>query len=159
MKNLEGHLTPKPNARFAILVSRFNHFITDRLLEGCLDGFRRHGISEDQLTVVRVPGSWEIPVVAGKLAGSGNFSAVIGLGAVIRGSTSHYDHVSGEAAKGMAQVALTTGVPVVNAVLATENLEQAIERAGTKQGNKGWEAACTALEMADLLDKISSDGE
>jgi 6,7-dimethyl-8-ribityllumazine synthase len=157
VKVLEGSLTPNTSAHFAIVISRFNHFITGRLLEGCVDGFKRHGISEDQLTVAYVPGAWEIPLVAQRLAASGKFAAVIGLGAVIRGSTGHYEHVAGEAAKGMAQVALATGVPVVNAVLATDNLEQAIERAGSKQGNKGFEAALTALEMTSLLGHLDSD--
>jgi 6,7-dimethyl-8-ribityllumazine synthase len=154
VRTLEGSLIANPKARFAILVSRFNHFITERLLDGCLDGFRRHGIEEGQLTQVRVPGSWEIPVVTKRLAESGDYAVVICLGAVIRGSTGHYDHIAGEAAKGMAQVALTTGVPVVNAVLTTDTIEQAIERAGAKMGNKGYEAACTAIEMANLLESV-----
>jgi 6,7-dimethyl-8-ribityllumazine synthase len=154
VKTLEGHLTANPKARFAILVSRFNHFITERLLDGCLDGFRRHGVEEGQLTQVWIPGSWEIPVVTKRLAESGDYSVVICLGAVIRGSTGHYDHIAGEAAKGMAQVALASGIPVVNAVLTTDSIEQAIERAGTKMGNKGYEAACTAIEMANLLENL-----
>jgi len=157
MKVLEGFLTPPPKARFAIAASRFNHFITERLLEGCLDGFRRHGVSENQLTVAWVPGAWELPVAAKRLAESGKYAAIIGVGAVIRGSTDHYEHIAGESAKGLAQVALTTGVPVINAVLTTDNLEQAIERAGSKMGNKGFEAACSAIEMANLWDKLRSD--
>lgn len=156
MNILEGHLTAPAKAKFGIIVSRFNNFITDRLLAGALDGFRRHGIPEERITVVWVPGSWEIPVTAKRLAETGHYTVLVGLGCVIRGSTDHYDHVSGEAAKGIAQVSLATGVPVVNAVLATHNLEQAIERAGSKQGNKGFEAACTAIEMASLLSKIST---
>lgn len=153
MTVLEGQLTPPKKARFGIVVSRFNHFITERLLNGALDGFRRHGVSEDRLAVAWVPGSWEIPVTLKRLAATGEFSVLVGIGCVIRGGTDHYDHVAGEAAKGMAQVALESGIPVVNAVLAVHNLEQAIERAGSKQGNKGFEAAMTAIEMANLLDQ------
>jgi 6,7-dimethyl-8-ribityllumazine synthase len=154
---LEGHLTPVPGARFAIIASRFNSFITDRLLGGALDAFKRYGIPEEALTLAWVPGAWEIPLMAKQLAESANYSAVVCLGCVIKGSTDHYDHVSGESAKGMAQVALSTGVPVINAVLATHNLEQAIERAGSKQGNKGFEAVCTAIEMVSLLGKVSPE--
>jgi len=154
VKRIEGHLTAKTNFRFAMVISRFNHFISERLFDGCLDGFRRHGIGEDQLTAVWVPGSWEIPVTVKRLAQSGEYAAIVCLGAVIRGSTGHYDHIAGEASKGMAQVALETGVPIVNAVLTTDNIEQAIERAGTKMGNKGFEAASTALEMANLLEAL-----
>ncbi|MCA9430994.1 MAG: 6,7-dimethyl-8-ribityllumazine synthase [Candidatus Omnitrophica bacterium] len=154
VKIFEGNLTANSTARFAVVVSRFNHFITERLLDGALDAFRRHGISEDQVTVAWVPGAWEIPVVAKRLAGSGQFTAIIGVGAVIRGSTDHYEHVAGEAAKGLAQVATSTGVPALNAVLATDNLEQAIERAGSKQGNKGFEVACAAIEMANLMEQL-----
>jgi 6,7-dimethyl-8-ribityllumazine synthase len=150
----EGHLTPLKKARFGIVVSRFNYFITERLVDGCKDAFRRHGIEEDQYEIAWVPGAWEIPVVLKTLAESGRFSALIGVGAVIRGSTDHYEHVAGEASKGMAQVALSSGVPVMNAVLACDNLEQAIERAGSKQGNKGFESACSAIEMASLLENI-----
>lgn len=151
---LEGNLTANPQARFAVVVSRFNHFITDRLLDGCLDAFRRHGVDESQVTVVWVPGAWEIPVVARRLASSGQYTVLIGVGAVIRGSTDHYEHVAGEASKGLAQVAMSTGVPALNSVLAVDNLEQAIERAGSKQGNKGFDVACAALEMANLLDQL-----
>lgn len=154
MTVLEGQLTPPKKARFGIVVARFNHFITERLLNGALDGFRRHGVSEDRLQVVWVPGSWEIPVTLKRLADSGEFTALIGIGCVIRGGTDHYEHVAGAASKGMAQVALDSGIPVVNAVLAVHNLEQAIERAGSKQGNKGFEAAMTAIEMANLLEHL-----
>ena len=154
MKILEGNLTANSTARFGLVVSRFNHFITERLLEGALDAFRRHGISEDQVTVAWVPGAWEIPVVASRLAQSGQVSAIIGVGAVIRGSTDHYEHVANEASKGLAQVALSTGIPTLNSVLATDNLEQAIERAGSKQGNKGFEVACAAIEMVNLFEQL-----
>lgn len=151
MKELEGRLTPNPKARFALVVGRFNSFITERLLEGAVDCLVRHGVKETQIVVARVPGSWEIPVTAKRFAETGKYAAVIGIGTVVRGSTAHFDHIAGEAAKGLAQVAMETGVPVLNAVLATDNLEQAIERAGSKQGNKGWDAAMAALEMADLF--------
>ncbi|KXK36716.1 6,7-dimethyl-8-ribityllumazine synthase [bacterium] len=154
MKTIEGQLTPVQDAEYVIIASRFNHFITDRLLSGALDGFSRHGVPEKCLTLVWVPGAWEIPVAARRLAESKRYSAIVCLGCVIRGSTDHYEHVSSEAAKGMAQVALSSGIPVINAVLATHNLEQAIERAGSKQGNKGFEAACTAIEMTGLLSAI-----
>lgn len=152
---LEGQLTATSGALYAIVVSRFNSFITEKLLEGAMDAFKRHGIPSEALTQVWVPGAWEIPLVANQLASSRKYSAVICLGCVIKGSTDHYEHVAGESAKGMAQVALTTGVPVINAVLATQNLEQAIERAGSKQGNKGFDAVCTAIEMVSLLTKIN----
>lgn len=151
MKEIEGRLISNPKSRFALVVGRFNSFITERLLEGAVDCLVRHGVKETQIVVARVPGSWEIPVTAKRFAETGKYTAVIGIGAVIRGSTSHFEHVAGEAAKGLAQVSLQTGIPVLNAVLATDNLEQAIERAGSKQGNKGWDAALAALEMCDLF--------
>lgn len=151
---LEGHLTLTPGALYVIVASRFNSFITGKLLEGAMDAFKRYGIPDEAITLVWVPGAWEIPLVAKQLAGTGKYAAVICLGCVIKGSTDHYEHVSSESAKGMAQVALTTGVPVINAVLATQNLEQAIERAGSKQGNKGFDAVCTAIEMVSLITKI-----
>jgi 6,7-dimethyl-8-ribityllumazine synthase len=160
MYNLfEGHLAPVPGTQYAVIASRFNSFIVQKLYEGALDAFRRYEIPEDQVSIAWVPGAWEIPVVAKRFAESGLFSAVICLGCVIKGSTDHYEHVASEAAKGMAQVALTTGVPVINAVLATHNLEQAIERAGSKQGNKGFEAVCTAIEMVSLLNKVTRSEE
>ena len=140
--------------RFAIVVSRFNDFITARLLEGALDCFTRHGGDEKNLTVVRVPGSFEIPLTAARLAKSGKFEAVICLGAIIRGATPHFDYVAAEAAKGVAQAAFSSGVPVIFGVLTTENIEQAVERAGSKSGNKGWDAMLSALEMADLFGKL-----
>jgi 6,7-dimethyl-8-ribityllumazine synthase len=140
--------------RFALVVSRFNDFITARLLEGALDCFNRHGGDEKNITVVRVPGSFEIPPVAAKLAKAGRYDAVICLGAIIRGATPHFDYVAAEAAKGVAQAALSSGVPVIFGILTTETIEQAVERAGTKSGNKGWDAMISALEMADLSKKI-----
>ena len=140
--------------RFAIIVSRFNDFITGRLLEGALDCFTRHGGDEKNITVVRVPGSFETPLTAAKLAKSGKYDAVICLGAIIRGATPHFDYVAAEAAKGVAQAAFSTGVPVIFGILTTENIEQAVERAGSKSGNKGWDAMISALEMADLFGKL-----
>lgn len=140
--------------RVAIAVARFNSFITDRLLGGALDGLRRHGVSEDAITVVRVPGSWELPVTVKALAESGAYDAIIAVGAVIRGDTPHFDYVAGEAAKGIGQVMLTTGVPVAFGVLTTNTLEQAIDRAGAKSGNKGFDAATTVIEMASVLRQI-----
>ncbi len=145
---LEGDLIAR-DLRVAILASRFNHFIVDRLVEGALDALRRHGGAE--ATVVRAPGAWELPLVCRRLAMSGRFDAIVALGAVIRGSTPHFDYVSAEVSKGLAGVSLDTGVPVSFGVLTTDTIEQAIERAGTKAGNKGWEAAVSAIETANLL--------
>ncbi|MDR3342538.1 MAG: 6,7-dimethyl-8-ribityllumazine synthase [Treponema sp.] len=140
--------------RFALVVSRFNDFITARLLEGALDCFNRHGGDEECITVVRVPGAFEIPLTAAKLAQTGKYDAVICLGAVIRGATPHFDYIAAEAAKGVAQAGFASGVPVIFGVLTTETIEQAVERAGTKGGNKGWDAMMSALEMADLFAKL-----
>jgi 6,7-dimethyl-8-ribityllumazine synthase len=137
--------------RFGIIVSRFNSFIGERLLEGALDALVRHGGADSNITVVRVPGAFEIPLAAKKLAESGKYDALICLGAVIRGSTPHFDYVAAEVSKGVASVSLESGVPVVFGVLTTDSIEQAIERAGTKAGNKGFEAAVTAIETANLL--------
>ncbi|NLO89302.1 MAG: 6,7-dimethyl-8-ribityllumazine synthase [Clostridia bacterium] len=139
--------------KFGIVVSRFNEFITKRLLEGALDALKRHGTDLDDVEIVWVPGSWEIPVAAKKLAQKGN-NAVSCLGAVIRGDTPHFDYVAGEASKGIAKIALDLGVPVINGLITADTLEQAIERAGTKAGNKGWSAALSAIEMANLMKKI-----
>jgi 6,7-dimethyl-8-ribityllumazine synthase len=138
----------------AIAVARFNSFITDRLLGGALDGLKRHGVAEEAITVVRVPGSWELPVTVKALAESGRYDAIICLGAVIRGETPHFDYVAGEAAKGIGQVQMATGVPVAFGVLTTNTLEQAIDRAGAKAGNKGFDAAATVIEMASVLKQI-----
>jgi 6,7-dimethyl-8-ribityllumazine synthase len=150
---LEGNLTAKGFA-FGIVASRFNEFITARLLDGALDALRRHGADEDKITVARVPGSYEIPLIAKKMAASHQYDAVICLGTVIRGATPHFEYIAGEVAKGVAMVGLETGVPVVFGVLTTDSIEQAVERAGTKAGNKGFDAACSAIEMANLLREL-----
>ena len=140
--------------KFGMVVGRFNSFISKELLKGALDAFLRHGVREEDLTVVWVPGSFEIPLVAKKLARSGDYHAVVCLGAIIRGATPHFEYVASECAKGVAQASLETGVPIIFGVLTTDTIEQAIERAGTKAGNKGFEAAMAALEMANLLAKL-----
>ena len=152
-KVTEGQLLSK-GLRFAIVVARFNSFITERLLGGALDALRRTGCGDDDIEIVKVPGSWEMPVVARVLAGRKKYDAIICLGAVIRGDTPHFDYVAGEAVKGLAQVASETGVPVAFGVLTCNTLEQAIDRAGAKSGNKGFDAAMTAIEMADLLRRL-----
>lgn len=152
-KEIEGALQGA-GMQVAIAVARFNSFITDRLLGGALDGLKRHGVAEEAITVVRVPGSWELPVTVKALAESGRYDAVICLGAVIRGETPHFDYVAGEAAKGIGQVQMATGVPVAFGVLTTNTLEQAIDRAGAKAGNKGFDAAATVIEMASVLKQI-----
>jgi 6,7-dimethyl-8-ribityllumazine synthase len=139
---------------FAIVVSRFNEFISSKLLSGARDCLARHGAADANVDVAWVPGAMEIPVIAKRLASAGAYDAVICLGAVIRGSTPHFDYVSGEVAKGVAMVQLESGVPVIFGVLTTENIEQAVERAGTKAGNKGWDAALSALEMANLMKRL-----
>ena len=150
---IEGNITAE-GLRFAIVASRFNEFITSKLLEGALDMLSRHGAAEDAVDVAWVPGAFEIPLAAKKLAASGKYDAVICVGAVIRGATSHYDYVCNEVSKGVAQAGLSTGVPVIFGVVTTENIEQAVERAGTKAGNKGADGAMAAMEMANLLKKI-----
>jgi 6,7-dimethyl-8-ribityllumazine synthase len=141
--------------KFAIVVSRFNHFIVDSLLEGAIDALKRHGnVNDDDITVIRVPGAYELPLVAKKVAAKGESDAIIAIGAVIRGGTPHFDFVAGECNKGLAQVCLDAGIPVSFGVITTDSIEQAIERAGTKAGNKGAEAALGALEMVNVLDKI-----
>jgi 6,7-dimethyl-8-ribityllumazine synthase len=153
-KTIEGDLVAS-GLRVGIVVSRWNGFITERLLEGALDTLRRHGADvESDVTVVRVPGSFELPLVVQRLCASKRFDAVIALGCVIRGATAHFDYVAGEATKGVAHAMLETGVPVVFGVLTTDSIEQAIERAGTKAGNKGAESATVAIEMASLLKKL-----
>lgn len=149
----EGVLNAK-GFRFGIVVSRYNHFITERLLEGALDALMRHGAKDESLEVVRVPGSFEIPLLAKQMASSGRYDAVICVGALIRGGTIHFDVLSAEVTKGVAQAALETGVPITFGVITTDTLEQAIERAGTKMGNKGWEAAESAIELVNLLKTI-----
>ncbi len=142
--------------RMGIVVATFNEFITSRLLEGAKSALASHGVSDDNATVARVPGSFEIPLVARKMAGSGSYDAVICLGAVIRGETDHYEHVAAAAAKGVADASLSTGVPVAFGVLTTDTVEQAINRAGGKQGNQGYSAAVTAIEMANLLRAVDN---
>jgi 6,7-dimethyl-8-ribityllumazine synthase len=150
---VEGNLTAKGFA-FGIVASRFNDFITARLLDGALDALRRHGADEDKITVARVPGSFEIPLVAKRMAASRQYDAVVCLGTVIRGATPHFDYIAGEVAKGVAMAGLETGVPIAFGVLTTDSIEQAVERAGTKAGNKGFDAACAAIEMANLLREL-----
>jgi len=154
VRRIEGMLHLASEGRYAILVGRFNSFVVEHLLEGAIDTLKRHGVSEDNITVVHAPGAWELPVVAKKLAASDRFDAIIALGAVIRGSTPHFDFVAGECAKSLGVVGLDTGLPVINGVLTTDSIEQAIERSGTKAGNKGSEAALTAIEMVNLLKAI-----
>jgi 6,7-dimethyl-8-ribityllumazine synthase len=149
----EGDLVAR-GLRFAIVVARFNEFITSRLLDGARDGLRRHGVADEDVDVAWVPGSFEIPLVARRLAQSGRYDAIICLGAVIRGATAHFEHVAGGVSSGLARVALDTDRPVIFGVLTTDTIEQAIERAGTKQGNRGYEAALTAIEMANLLRRL-----
>ena len=153
MKTIEGALTTN-GEKFCIIISRFNEYIGSKLLSGALDELKRHGIAEDTIDVVWVPGAFEIPVIAKKCAKSGRYNAIITLGAVIKGSTSHYDYVCAEVSKGVASVSLETEVPVIFGVLTTDNLEQAIERAGTKAGNKGADAAKAAIEMANLMSAL-----
>ena len=150
---IEGFITAK-DMKVGIVVARFNEFITSKLLGGALDALHRHEAKDEDIDVAWVPGAFEIPVVAKKMAESGKYDAVIALGAVIRGSTTHYDYVCSEVSKGVAQVGMQTGVPTIFGVVTTENIEQAVERAGTKAGNKGTDAAMAAMEMANLLKKI-----
>ena len=153
MKTLEGKLVAK-GMRVGIVAARFNEFITSKLLSGAMDGLIRHDVQEEDIHVAWVPGAFEIPLIASKMAGSGKYDAVICLGAVIRGSTSHYDYVCNEVSKGIAAVGLDSGIPVLFGVLTTENIEQAIERAGTKAGNKGYDCALSAIEMVNLIREI-----
>ena len=153
MKIYEGKLIAE-GIRVGIVAARFNEFIVSKLLSGCEDGLLRHGVRPDDISVAWVPGAFEIPLAAAKMAGSGKYDAVIALGAVIRGSTSHYDYVCSEVSKGVASTALSTGVPVLFGVLTTDTIEQAIERAGTKAGNKGYDCALSAIEMINLFHKL-----
>ena len=140
--------------KYAIVLARFNEFIVSKLLDGCIDGLKRHGVNDDEIEVIWVPGSFEIPLTAKSLALTEKYDAVIALGAVIRGATTHYELVSAEVAKGIAASSLETGVPIIFGVITTENIEQAIERAGSKSGNKGFDAATTAIEIANMLGEI-----
>jgi len=153
MQVYEGNLIGE-GLKFAIVISRFNEFIGTRLLEGALDALKRHGVAESDIHIAWTPGSFEIPLTAKKLAESGRYNAIICLGAVIRGSTPHFDYVANEVAKGVANVNLESGVPTIFGILTTDSIEQAIERAGTKNGNKGWQAAVSAIEMANLVRSI-----
>ncbi len=153
MKIIEGKLQAD-GLKFGIVVSRFNEFITSKLLEGALDALIRHGAKESDIQIVRVPGSFEIPLVAKKMAQTGKFNAIICLGTLIRGATPHFDYIAAEVSKGIAQACLETGIPVSFGVITTDTIEQAIERAGSKSGNKGWDAAIVAIEMARVVEKI-----
>lgn len=154
MNTLEGMLVAKEGMKVGIVVARFNEFITNKLLGGAVDGLTRHGVADENITTAWVPGAFEIPLVAEKMAKSGKYDAIICLGAVIRGATSHYDYVCNEVSKGVAQVGLQAEIPVLFGVVTTENIEQAIERAGTKAGNKGYDCALSAIEMANLIQQI-----
>jgi 6,7-dimethyl-8-ribityllumazine synthase len=153
MKVIQGDLQAK-GLKFGIIVSRFNDFITAKLLDGAVDALLRHGARDEDIDVVRVPGAFEIPLTAKKLAEKGSYSAVICLGTVIRGATPHFDYVAAEVSKGIASASMETGVPIAFGVLTTDTIEQAVERAGTKSGNKGFDVALTAIEMAQVLKKL-----
>lgn len=155
MRTIEGMLTGR-GLRIGIVVARFNEFVTSKLMEGALDALVRHEVDPDAIDVLWVPGSFEIPLAAKRMADSGRYDAVVCLGAVIRGATPHFDYVAAEVAKGVANVSLATGVPVIFGVLTTDTIEQAIERAGTKAGNKGFDAAVTAIEMANALRELDT---
>jgi 6,7-dimethyl-8-ribityllumazine synthase len=158
IKRFEGsHVTPA-KARFAIVAARFNELIVERLLDGALDALRRHGVSDEQVVIVKCPGAFELPLACQRLAASGKVDAVIALGCVIRGATAHFDFVAGEASKGCGAVASTTGVPVLFGVLTTDTIEQALERAGTKAGNKGADVALAAIEMVNLGRALAEQG-
>ena len=153
MKKYEGELQAK-GLKFAVIVSRFNEFITNRLLDGAVDALLRHGSSEENIDIIKVPGSFEIPLTAKKIAKKKSYDAIICLGTIIRGATPHFEYVASEAAKGIALVSLEAEIPVAFGVITADTIEQAIERAGTKSGNKGWDAALVAVEMAQLLKKL-----
>lgn len=153
MRTVEGNMIAQ-GQKFAVIVGRFNEFIGSKLLGGAIDTFRRHGVEENEIEIIWVPGAFEMPLIAKKLAKSGKYDGVLCIGAVIRGATAHFDYVSGEVSKGIASVSLETEVPVIFGVLTTDTIEQAIERAGTKAGNKGSEAAATAIEMANLIKQL-----
>ena len=153
---IEGNVVVPKGSKFCIVASRFNHFIVDRLVEGAVDAIIRHGGDAGMITIVRVPGAWEIPTALAKIAAKKKSSALIAIAAVIRGSTPHFDYVAGEVAKGAAQVSMASGLPIAFGVLTTDNIEQAVERAGTKAGNKGWDAAVSAIEMVSLAREIDA---
>ena len=152
-REIQGHLTVD-GQRFAVVVSRFNEFITSKLLSGAIDALKRHGATDDNITAVYVPGAFELPIVTKKLADSGEFDAIVCLGCVIRGQTPHFEYIASEAAKGIAQVGLASGVPTTFGVITSDTLEQAIERAGSKAGNKGVDAAVSAIELVNLLTQL-----
>lgn len=152
-KTLEGSLSAS-GIKFGLVISRFNHFLTDKLLTGALDCLNRHGCEQENITVARVPGSFEVPYAAQRMARSGSYDAVICLGAVVRGDTPHFDYIAAESAKGIARIAMETGLPVIYGMVTADTLEQAIERSGTKAGNKGWDAAMAAVEMVNLYRQI-----
>lgn len=154
VSHIDGALDQSQNLKIAIAVGRFNGFLVESLVEGALDALLRHGIQGENITVVRVPGAFELPLTAKRLATSGKFDAIVVLGAIIRGATPHFDIVASESAKGLSKVALDHDIPVINGILTTENIEQTIERAGTKAGNKGYEAGMTAIEMVSVLKAI-----
>ena len=156
LTHIEGQLSGKNN-RFVLVVSRFNSFVTERLLEGAVDCLKRHEVANDSITIIRVPGAWEIPITAKQAIEHTPCDVIICLGAVIRGETPHFDYVAAEVSKGIASLSLTERIPLINGILTTDTVDQAVDRAGTKAGNKGWDAALTALEMADLLRKIKQD--
>ncbi|MCR4778871.1 MAG: 6,7-dimethyl-8-ribityllumazine synthase [Lachnospiraceae bacterium] len=154
MNTLSGNVVAKENMKVGIIAARFNEFITSKLVGGAFDGLTRHGVDENNISLAWVPGAFEIPVLAKKMAESGKYDALICVGAVIRGNTSHYDYVCSEVSKGIAQVSLSSGMPVMFGVLTTENIEQAIERAGTKAGNKGYDCALGAIEMVNVMAQV-----
>jgi 6,7-dimethyl-8-ribityllumazine synthase len=153
MKIFEGELQAK-GLKFCIIVSRFNEFITSKLLEGAIDALVRHGAKEDDIEIIKVPGSFEIPIIAKKIATKGLHNAIICLGTIIRGATPHFEYIAAEVSKGIATASMETGIPMAFGIITSDSIEQAIERAGTKSGNKGWDAAITAIEMAQLIKKI-----
>jgi len=157
IKVYEGDFTSAAGGRYGIVVSRFNAFVVESLLSGAIDALLRHGVEKDNIEIVRVPGAYELPLMAQVMAESDKYDAIIALGAVIRGSTPHFDLVAGESSKGLASVSIDCDIPVVNGVITTENIEQAIERSGTKAGNKGAEAAIGAIEMVSVLSKFEKD--
>jgi 6,7-dimethyl-8-ribityllumazine synthase len=153
MRKYEGELQAK-GLKFAIIVSRFNEFITNKLLDGALDALLRHGASEQDIDIIKVPGSFETPLTAKRIAMKNSYDAIIALGTVIRGATPHFEYIASEVTKGIASVAIETGVPIAFGIITADTIEQAVERAGTKSGNKGWDAALVAIEMAQLLKKL-----
>ncbi len=153
MKIIEGDLQAK-GLKFGVVISRFNDFITSKLLDGAMDALLRHGAKEDDIDIVKVPGSFEIPMVAKRMALKGEFNAIICLGTIIRGATPHFEYIAAEVSKGIASASMDTGVPIAFGIITSDTIEQAIERAGTKSGNKGWDAAITAIEMVQLLKKL-----